>query len=250
MSARRPLIAVTGRRLELGRVSKWLTPGVATPAPYLEAISRAGGLGVVLMPEAPADGVAEDVLDRFDGLLLTGGADLDPAGYGQEPVPETYGVDPTLDAFELALLDAARRRRQPVLAVCRGLQLLNVAHGGTLDQHITGQVGLAAHGIPNGGGASAVPVEVEDGSRLAGALGTTSVEGQCHHHQAVAEVGVGLRVTARAGDGVVEGLEPTDGDGWVVAVQWHPEESAGQDAVQQRLFDTLVVRAGVRAAGE
>ncbi|MEJ7585278.1 MAG: gamma-glutamyl-gamma-aminobutyrate hydrolase family protein [Acidimicrobiales bacterium] len=245
---RRPLIAVTGRRLAVGRVERWLEAAVASPALYVEAVARAGGLGVVLAPEVlDADG-AGVVVASFDGLLLTGGIDVDPGLYGQARVPETYGCDPAADAFELALLEAALAGGVPTLAICRGLQLLNVARGGTLRQHITGQPGLVPHGIPNGGGGSLVEVTVGAGSRLEGVVGATAV-GFCHHHQAVERLGRGLRVVARASDGVIEAIEPVDVAGFALAVQWHPEDTAGRDPDQQRLFDTFVGEAAAAPQG-
>jgi gamma-glutamyl-gamma-aminobutyrate hydrolase PuuD len=132
-----------------------------------------------------------------------------------------------------------------VLAICRGLQVLNVARGGTLDQHITGRPGLEAHGQPGVAG-SAHQVAVETGSRLGQAMGVACAEAVCHHHQAVGRVGVGLRVTARGADGVIEGLE-LDESSWVVAVQWHPEDNAAENQAQQRLFDAFVVECSGRA---
>ncbi|MDQ6698059.1 MAG: gamma-glutamyl-gamma-aminobutyrate hydrolase family protein [Actinomycetota bacterium] len=242
----RPIVLVTGRRLALGRVERWLEPAVASPSYYVEAISRAGGVGPVLGPEPVDHASAVALVERFDGLLLTGGVDVDPVRYGQERAPQTYGCDDLLDEFELRLLHAAIGLGRPVLAICRGVQVLNVAFGGTLDQHITDRPGLVSHGLPNGGGASDVTMVVEPGSRLAEALGTnvpdagTGATGRCHHHQAVDRVGEGLVVSARASDGVIEGLERT-GDPWVVGVQWHPEDSADRDSQQQALFDRFIV---------
>lgn len=231
-----PLVAVAGRVIAADRVERALEPQAAIPTYYLEALGRAGAVGAVLLPRAVADEAAADLLARFDGLLLTGGEDLDPALYGQEPHEATYGYDGDVDRWEAALYRAAVAHGLPVLAICRGHQLVNVVHGGTLDQHITGREDRGPHGVPLGGGGSDVQVAVEPGSRLAEALGgELAPVGRCHHHQAVGEVGDGLRVVARAADGTVEGLEP-EGDGWVVCVQWHPEDSADRDPVQQRLF--------------
>ncbi len=246
LGASRPLVLVTGRRLALGRVDRWLEPAVASPSYYVEAISRAGGVGPVLGPEAIDGAGAAALFERFDGLLLTGGVDVDPAKYGQERAPQTYGCDDVLDDFEVGLLHAAIALGRPVLAICRGVQVLNVAFGGTLDQHITDRPGLVSHGLPNGGGGTDVAMVVEPGSRLAQALGsaeglgtTTSATGRCHHHQAVDRVGANLVISARATDGVIEALE-RHGDPWVVGVQWHPEDSADRDQQQQALFDRFV----------
>lgn len=236
MTAARPLVAVTGRPLAAERITKTNEDYVGLPADYHSQLAAAGALGVMLSPRAVPDDEADPVMGRFDGLVLTGGEDVDPGLYGQEAVPETYGHDGGIDLFEGALYRAARRRGLPVLAICRGAQLLNVLHGGTLRQHIVGEPGRMLHGIPMGGGGSEIGVAVEPGSRLAEALGTVEAVGICHHHQAVDRVGDGLRVVARAADGTVEGLEAVDGDHWLVAVQWHPEDSSATDPVQHALF--------------
>jgi len=246
----RPLIAVTGRVLALGRVERWLEPAVASPSYYLDALWRAGGYGVVLGPEPLDDEAAGGVVARFDGLLLTGGVDVEPTCYGAEAAPQTYGCDAALDAFEASLLHVALAAQRPVLAICRGAQLLNVVLGGTLDQHISDREGLVLHGIPNGGGGSDVDVSISAGSRLAGAMEVTTATGRCHHHQAIDVVGDGLDVTARASDGTIEAIE-RNGHPWVVGVQWHPEDSADRDHAQQSLFDRFVTEAAAsRRAGD
>lgn len=247
MTAVRPLVAVTGRPLAEARISGTNEDYVGLPADYHSQLAAAGALGVMLSPQAVPDDEADAVLARFDGLMLTGGEDVDPGLYGQDAVPETYGHDGAIDRFEEALYRAARRRGVPVLAICRGLQLLNVVHGGTLDQHIVGEPGRMLHGIPMGGGGSEIGAAVEPGSRLAEALGTIEAIGICHHHQAVDRVGDDLKVVARAADGTVEGLEPVDHDDWVVAVQWHPEDSSATDPVQHALFTAFTEACRARA---
>jgi putative glutamine amidotransferase len=192
------------------------------------------------MPLSSAE--ARDRVASLGGLLLAGGADVDPQLYGEDPQPATYGVNLMVDEFEIALTRAALDAEVPVLAICRGIQVLNVALGGSLDQHITGREGLVVHGIPNGGGGALHEVSVEPGSRLAKALGTDRATGMSHHHQAVDRLAVGLTVTATAPDGIVEAVE-VDGPGWCVAVQWHPEDTAATDPVQQSLFDAFVQQA-------
>lgn len=236
MTMARPLIAVTGRPLAAERITSTNEDYVGLPADYNVELAAAGALGVMLSPRAVPDAEANAVMARVDGLMLTGGEDVDPALYGQDAVPETYGHDGDIDRFEEALYRAARRRGIPVLAICRGAQLLNVIHGGTLSQHIVGEPGRLLHGIPMGGGGSEIGAAVDPGSRLAKALGTIEAVGVCHHHQAVDRVADDLKVVARAADGTVEGLEPVDGDDWVAAVQWHPEDSSATDPVQRALF--------------
>ena len=192
------------------------------------------------LDEDEDDGDAAHVIAPFAGLVLAGGADVDPRRYGQEPHPSVYGIDHVLDRFEFALLDAALARDIPVLAICRGHQVLNVALGGTLDQHITDRPGLLVHGDPASGPGGGVDHEVtiDAGTRLADALGTTRCTVRSHHHQAVDELSPKAIATAWSDDGVLEGFELPDG--WVVSVQWHPEVTAGDDPVQQRLFDSFV----------
>lgn len=244
---RPPLIAVTGRLFPLGRIERVLEPQVAAPTWYLESIARGGGLSCLLNPTELDAEEAGAMVGRFDGVCVLGGVDVDPSLYGQEPGPHTYGTDRLLDHFDIAVMDAAVAAAVPVLAICRGLQVLNVARGGTLYQHLGDRPDLVPHGVPNGGGGSPVAYEIEPGSRLAAAVGGTSAKGRCHHHQAVDRLGTGLRVTARAPDGIAEALESDDADGWVVAVQWHPEETTHEDPAQQRLFTTLVDEAARRA---
>ena len=239
----RPLIAVPAYPVKAGRVQGWEKPGVAAPTPYMEALHRAGAREAILMPVAIDDTDAGEVLERFDGLLLMGGGDLHPEEYGQERRDEVYGVIPHRDRFEVALARAAVARDLPTLAICRGHQVLNVALGGSLDQHISERDGVLAHGKPGvPGGSSVHDVDLEPGSRLAEAMDVTRASCSSHHHQAVDRVGDRLRVTARSPDGVVEGIE-LDGDAWIVGAQWHPEDTAATDAAQQRLFDTFVRQA-------
>ena len=239
MVSARPLIAITGRRL--GETDRWpYSRAVVTPRGYAEAVTRAGGWPALIDPVGDPEGL----LDRFDGLVLSGGPDLDPATYGQAPHAKTYGVDAAIDEFELALVRDAIARETPTLAVCRGFQVLNVALGGTLHQHILEDPGVPAHGRPgepNGGREQ--EVTVDPGTLLAKVMGAPRVLVSCHHHQAVDRVGTGLRVVARADDGIVEGLELDPPGTWLLAVQWHPEDTAANDDAQQHLFDELVQQA-------
>jgi gamma-glutamyl-gamma-aminobutyrate hydrolase PuuD len=238
----RPLIAVTGRHLRPGRISSWQAGALALPRGYTDALHRAGGRGVVLPPPLADPKDVTGLLDPFSGLVLTGGADVDPALYGQEPHPSLYGVDRSLDEFEIALAFSALDAGIPLLAICRGHQVLNVALGGSLDQHITDRPRLLVHGDPASGpgGGVAHDVTVEPGTRLADALGVTRCEVRSHHHQAVADLAPKATATGWADDGVLESFELPDG--WTVAVQWHPEATAGDDPVQQRLFDAFVAQ--------
>jgi putative glutamine amidotransferase len=204
---------------------------------YIRALHRAGGREAVLLPLEIDAGEAAAILERFDGLLLVGGGDVDPGRYGEDPHPEVYGVNVEHDAFEIALARAAGRLGLPTLAICRGIQVLNVALGGTLEQHLDGD----AHGDPRAHQPSVHPVEVDPDSRVAEAMGGLRADVPSHHHQAVALLGDGLRATGRAPDGVVEAVELDDA--WVVGVQWHPEHAAESDRRHQGLFDAMVAAA-------
>jgi putative glutamine amidotransferase len=242
----RPLIAVPSYpRIPEARITGWHYDNVGVPVPYVEALRRAGGLEAVVMTEPLDTDDLEESLDRFDGVLLLGGGDLDPSTYGGAPAEKVYGVHEPRDRSELALTRDAIDRGMPVLAICRGHQVLNVALGGTLDQHIPDRDGVEEHGAPGTpGGAHVHDVDIDAGTLLAEAMQTARARCSCHHHQAVEQPGTGLRVTAHADDGVVEATELEDPDGpWVVSVQWHPEDTAAADGAPQGLFDAFVGRA-------
>jgi putative glutamine amidotransferase len=189
---------------------------------YIGALIDAGCVPLPI-PPGPPDRIR--ILYEFcDGLLLGGGKDIDPRAYGRSPVtPYEDECQPDLDQLELTLVRWAQQDRRPLLGICRGAQVLNVALGGTLWQDLTAQTGLAGHG---GDGADPSPghdVRIESGSRLLGILGRRQVSVNSRHHQAIRELGDGLRVSARAPDGVVEAIE-SSGGWFAVAVQWHPEE--------------------------
>ena len=233
------LIAVAGRTLRAGRVAGWRDAAVGAPASYVHALRRAGAQEGVLLPTRLGPEDAHALLDRFDGLLLMGGGDVDPARYGQERRPEVVGVNQTRDDFEIALVRAAIDRDIPMLAICRGMQVLNVALGGSLDQHLP-DGGVVRH-REGDDGYTTHPVRLDKGSRVAAATGLERVESACSHHQAVDRLGEGLTPVGWADDEIVEAVERTGG--WVVGVQWHPERTAVEDPAQQSLFDTFVKQA-------
>ncbi len=243
----RPLIVVPSYpRVPEEKIKGWNADNVGVPAPYVEALRRAGGLEAIVVTEPLDADELEDSLDRFDGMLLLGGGDLDPATYGAKRTTDAiYGVRESRDTSELALVRAAIERGMPVLGICRGHQVLNVALGGTLEQHIPDRLGTGEHGTPGvAGGGYRHDVTVEPGTRLAAAMGAERARCSCHHHQAVDVPGRGLVVTARADDGIVEATELVGPDApWVVSVQWHPEDTAATDPAQQSLFDELVRKA-------
>jgi len=210
----------------------WKLEAALIPYDYVRAVERAGARAV-LVP--PSDEGVDEILDAVDGLVFSGGSDLDPDLYGQEPHPETTGIVPERDGAELALLRRALDRDLPVLAICRGSQVLNVALGGDLVQHLPDHVGHDGHKeVP--GVFSEHDVEIEPETRLAGLLGDR-VSIKSHHHQGFARLGAGLRPSARDGDGRVEALEVPE-KRFTLGVLWHPE--AGED---RRLFEALVAEA-------
>jgi putative glutamine amidotransferase len=234
----RPLVAVTGRRLGERRTTWPYARAAALPRAYLDAVRRAGADPVLLDAAPLTRDDARSLVARFDALVLTGGPDVDPGGYGQAAHGETYGTDREADDFEVALFRAAVDGAVPTLAICRGAQVVNVALGGSLYQHIVEEPGVAPHGRPGeADGRYVHDVPLDAGSLLQKAMGTDVARCSCHHHQAVADVGDGLRVSARDHDGIVEGLE-LDGAP-MLAVQWHPEDTAADDPAQQRLFEWL-----------
>ena len=183
-------------------------------------------------------------------MLLLGGGDLDPSSYGREREAKIVGANTERDAAELTVIRHALDRGVPILAVCRGHQLLNVLLGATLDQHISDTPGVEGHGVPFvEDGAQLNDVAMDPGSRVARAMGAERAQCSCHHHQAVHAPGEGLVVTARSTDGLIEATELADPGGpWVVGVQWHPEDTAATDPAQQALFDAFVtesLRSGV-----
>lgn len=224
----RPVIGIT-TYVTAARWSNWELEAALVPADYVRAVERAGGRALLVPPSH--DGV-EETLESLDGLIFSGGSDLDPELYGQEAHAETSDVVRNRDTAELALLEAALERDMPVLAICRGSQVLNVARGGDLVQHLPDVVGDEKHKHTPGTFADH-DVSVEDGSRLASVLGERAPV-KSHHHQGFGKVGEGLRVVAHAEDGTIEAVEdPTRR--FVLGVLWHPE--AGEDA---RLFEELV----------
>ena len=212
-----PVVGLTTYR-QVAAWGVWNTRADLLPTEYAVAVEAAGGVPLLLPPVAlPA--AAARVVSRIDALVVSGGADVDPGRYGAEPHPRTAGWQPDRDDWELALLTAAEEAGLPVLGICRGMQLMAVHAGGTLDQHTPDLVGHETHS-PGGDAYGTVDVATAPGSRLAALVGP-EVEVSCHHHQSVASH-PGFVAVARAGDGTVEAMEAT-GDRYCLAVQWHPE---------------------------
>ncbi|HUJ35946.1 MAG TPA: gamma-glutamyl-gamma-aminobutyrate hydrolase family protein [Solirubrobacteraceae bacterium] len=239
----RPLIAVTTSELRRPEDVSARPHGeppkleVALATLYPEAIERAGGIPVIV-PLLRADAI-DALLDRVDGVCLPGGPDLQPSVYGAEPHPELGPTEPRVDAVELALVRAADRRELPILGICRGMQLLNVARGGTLHQHLPDVVGTGiAHRQREHGSIPTHRIDTASRSRVRATVGGPTLEVNSFHHQAVQTLGTGLVATAWAQDGTIEAIE-NPGDRLVVGVQWHAEGLSGHDP----LFDLLIAAA-------
>jgi putative glutamine amidotransferase len=229
----RPVIGIC-TAIERASWGAWEVVCNISPRSYSLAVQAAGGMALLLPPD---DAVAErpdEMLELVDGLILAGGSDVDPASYGARPHPETHGSWPERDRFELALAHRALERDIPVLGVCRGMQMLNVACGGTLDQHLPERVGHQDH-RHTPGTFSDHQVRLEEGSLAALAAGTVNSAVKSHHHQGLDELGEGLVATGwSTDDGVVEAIE-LPGKPYALGVMWHPEEDE-----RSRVVDSLV----------
>jgi putative glutamine amidotransferase len=244
------LIAVVAYHLGDDRVARWPRGGYGVPGPYIESLRRAGARTAIVSPGEV--GEPEELLEPFDGLLLVGGGDIDPSRYGGGADPANlYGVEPDRDELEIALLLAADRLELPTLCICRGMQVMNVAFGGTLHPHLPDLRGMLEHGVPVLDTESLHDVEVIPESRLFATTKSSWVAASSHHHQGVDRVGDGLIVSGRTSDGLVEAIErdhdmDLEFDRWMVGVQWHPEDTAQHDPAQQSLFEGLALLASVR----
>ncbi|MFI0220097.1 gamma-glutamyl-gamma-aminobutyrate hydrolase family protein [Streptomyces lydicus] len=229
-----PLIGISTYQQEASW-GVWTMPAALVPAGYPRLVQRAGGLAALLPPGDPA--TAAGAVARLDGLVIAGGADVAPARYGAEPDPRTGPPSPDRDAWELALIEAALADGVPLLGICRGMQLLNVALGGTLVQHLDGHAGPP--GVFDRHAVEPVP------GTLLGRTLPEPVSVPTYHHQAVDRLGSGLLPSAHAADGTIEALELPAGRGFTLAVQWHPE--AGDDT---RVMEALVAAARGTSPGE
>jgi putative glutamine amidotransferase len=242
MPAGRPLIGVTTYHRDRGDRHRY-----QVPAAYVDAVRLAGAVPVLL---PPGEGSADELLDAIDGLVLCGGGDIDPARFGGRAGHDAqYATCAERDDFEFALIRASLDRTLPVLAICRGLQVLNVALGGDLHVHLADVVGEDVPHRISQDRHTLHPVRIDPASRLATVLGLEEIEAASWHHQAVQRTGQGLRAVAWAADGTIEAIE-LDDHPEVLAVQWHPElQVAEEDSPHRRLFDELAARAAGRGGG-
>lgn len=238
MSGRPRVLVTTGRQWRERPLRRL---DVLTGRNYMDALLRVGLLPMLSASLPPE--LAGETLDGFDALLLSGGADVDPARFGQPPHPDLGEVDHDRDAFELAAYRVARERGLPVLGICRGIQLVAVAEGGTLHQHLPAVPGLHQHEQHARDGGAVHRVRPSEGSALRAAFDAGEIAVNSYHHQGVDRVPDTLRVTARADDGVVEALEAASG-AFLLAVQWHPEMAFERDPRQLAPFEALARAAG------
>jgi putative glutamine amidotransferase len=235
-ASKSPVIGITTYRQQ-AKTGVWDVDAAFLHSGYIESVSRAGGIAILLPPQPASTEIADRVLDGVDGLVFAGGRDVNPERYDQESGEHTDQPDLRRDDWEFTLVDAALRRGLPVLFICRGAQVLNVFRGGTLFQHLPDVIGKNDY---QRGEAllSEMEMTVSPGSTLESIVGAT-VTGMVYHHQAIDSVGTGLTVTARSKDNVIEAIEIDDYP-FGVAVQWHPEVTSEKDG---RLFDALITAA-------
>jgi len=253
MDGYRPLLALVGYHLDETRVARWPHGGYGVPLPYIARLRAAGARTAIVPPGERGD--PEELLDPFDGLVLVGGGDVEPSRYGAEAGEHVYGVEPDRDATEVDLLLAADRLRMPVLAICRGMQVLNVAFGGTLHRHLPSIDGMLPHGVPTEGTESMHYVRVAPDSLLMATTRAEVLRCSSHHHQGVDRIGEELAPSGWSDDGLIEAIEvvPRDHDDWtrwIVGIQWHPEDTAEHDPDQQAFFEAVVNMARIRGSRE
>lgn len=236
MTQRRPIIGLTTYERDKQQ-------NYGLPAEYIEAVRRAGGIPV-LLPHGET--CQDDLLDLLDGVILTGGGDVDPAHYEGAAHEALEDVDPERDASEIKLAQLIVASGLPALNICRGAQVLNVALGGTLIEHLPDEIGDQIEHRTTPPGYTYHTVNVEADSRLAQIVGQTEVTSNSWHHQAVRQLAPGLQAVAFAPDGTIEAVEMPDHP-WLIAVQWHPESLAAKDVTHQRIFDALVEAAARQA---
>jgi putative glutamine amidotransferase len=232
----RPVIGICSA-IESARWAAWEVVVNLSPRTYSLAVQRAGGVALILPPDDSVAEAPDELLDLLDGLILAGGSDIDPTSYGAKPHPETKNTWPERDRFEIALGTRALERDMPVLGICRGMEMLNVIQGGTLNQHL----GLELH-RHTPGVFTDHRVELQPGSLAARVVGSDTTEVKSAHHQGVEELGEGVAVSGHADDGVVEAIELPDRS-FAVGVLWHPEEDE-----RSRVVGSLVNEARDRMA--
>lgn len=244
-SSSRPVLGLT-TYLQQAQTGVWNVRASFLSASYVDGVNLAGGIASLLPPQPVDAQIASRILDGLDGLIITGGRDVVPESYGQQPHPATDAAvaeSRLRDGLERVLVLEAIRRRMPLLGICRGAQMINVALGGTLHQHLPDVIGHTHHQQGNAVFSTSA-VRTVPGTRLAALIGASS-DAQCYHHQAIDRLGDGLVISAKDSDGVIEAVE-IPGDSFVLAVQWHPEERLDD----LRLFAAMVEAAAAYATGK
>lgn len=231
-----PRIGLTTYRTP-GQMTIYDTELAVLPAQYIETVTRAGGVAIMIPPQPLTHGQARSLLQGLDGLIITGGADVNPARYGQTKGPHTQEPEDLRDSLEDTLLGAARAMEMPILGICRGAQMLNVHLGGTLHQHLPDVVGHDRYRVGDGV-FHPEPMTIVEGSLLHRILGEGEVQGHVYHHQAIDHVAPGLRVSARGFDGTIQAIE-MENYPFGLAVQWHPEENLDDVRIVQGLISHL-----------
>jgi putative glutamine amidotransferase len=236
-ASKQPIIGLTTYRQQ-AKTGVWDVEAAFLPSEYFDAVNRAGGIAVLLPPQDLTQEAADAIVGTLDALVVSGGRDVDPARYGQEPGEHTDSPDLKRDALEDALYSAAIRADLPFLGVCRGQQVLNIHQGGSLIQHLPDVVGSNKYQLGNAEFTRA-KILVEPDSLLSAALGgDKTVDGDLYHHQAIDQVGKDLRVVAKSEDGIIEAVE-LEGQTFGLAIQWHPEHNPKDN----RIFEALVAAA-------
>jgi putative glutamine amidotransferase len=243
--ADRPLIGIP-TALERAKWSVWDTPAYLLSRLYADAVQRAGGLALMIPPDETLIEEPDELLDLLDGLILAGGADVDPGAYGATAHPETKGTVPERDRFEIALTRAAIERDVPLLGICRGMQIMNVARGGTLIQHLPDHVGTSEHRRhPGSFDGADNTMRLTPGSLAARAAGEELHSGRCHHHQAIDAIGDGFVITGLASvDEIPEAMELPDRR-FALAVQWHPEADETSRLIAALVAAAVATRSSV-----
>lgn len=240
----KPLIGLTAGEI-YNRQETWSPVTYGQSYTYIDSIIRAGGIPIII-PLTTDKSVLDDICSRLDGLVLSGGNDVSPELYGAEPYEETVETSTLRDATDIHILKTMKAANKPILAICRGMQILNVEAGGTLYQHIPTDVPSAQDHKQSSHEKDitylAHPISIEPNTKLANILGQTLIDTNTHHHQSVKDLGTGLRITARAADGIVEGIE-TNGDRFIIGVQSHPEALGLIRPDWGKLFTALVDQA-------
>jgi putative glutamine amidotransferase len=242
----RPVIGIC-TPLEHARWSGWHAHAYVLPVSFVEPVRRAGALALLLAPDPELVDAPDELLDRVDGLMLAGGADLDPASYGEAAHELTLDPDPTRDAFEIALVRRALQRDLPLLGICRGMQILNVACGGTLHQHLPELIGHEHHRrVPGSFDGADHDVRLAPGSLAARAAGEELHATKSHHHQGVDRVGDGLQVTGWSSiDDLPEAIE-APANRFALGVQWHPEADERSRLIAALVAEAASARAAAR----